>query len=167
MRKTLVLLLLFVGLVCVGVSSGAYANTDRNYSGSSCQPDKGAHAYIDLNNGAYNNPTSTSYKYVWCPVTAMQSSTVNFDEIRVAVYDSYPTGKVRCTAFSKTAGGTTYASSAEDHDVSGGTFSYITFTGSELPNAGSTMYSVISNSLYCRLYPDQAIVGFSVDTVYN
>tara|TARA_R110002096_G_scaffold16898_3_gene57763 strand:- start:28093 stop:28617 length:525 start_codon:yes stop_codon:yes gene_type:complete len=167
--------LLGIALLLLGVSAGsADANTNRRFPGQNCQPDYGAYSTVDLHSDGYTSKSSSS-KLAWCPITGYRTNTVDYDAAYFYVYDAISDGEVSCQMFVKTLTGTSYAGVSETSGLSNTGRITMIFTGSELPNNGAAVYSVVGNSFYCTVPGDSPanpgaysnLRGYVTNTVYN
>jgi hypothetical protein len=165
----------------------AQANTVRYYTGHECQPQTSAdQTYLSLAGHGCRNTATNGPAFAPCggteisvvlPISGNNSDTVDYDGIVVRYYFlAYPK-HFSCTAYAINSSGTVYASSTLTGATNG--YSTMSWSGSTLPNSGSSISNVWAQSIICTIpnsmiegdggacYPngDAFISGYKVDTV--
>jgi len=181
----------------MGLTAPAQANTKRFFSATGCTGNTAGDSTIlaRFKEGCFNyflGPPSYNFSTNLCGPDAMavlsiagnNSDTVDFDTITVNYVNGSLTEPISCTAFVVNASRTTYASSSQNSlfasSLSTSVSGAISWTGSSLPNAGSSIASVRTQSIFCNVpsrYPQMfdgscftssffsALTSYVVDTV--
>jgi hypothetical protein len=186
-----------VAMTLAGLAVSAQASTKRFFSATGCTGNTPADNGIlaRFKEGCFNyflGPPSYDFSTNLCgpdavvalPIIGNNSDTVDFNTITVNYVNGSLTEPISCTAFVMNSAGTVFASSTQNSlfasslttSVSGA----ITWTGSSLPNAGSAISSVRTQTIFCTVpsrYPQMfegscftstflsAITNYQADTV--
>jgi hypothetical protein len=181
----------------IGLVAPAQANTKRFFSATDCTGNTSGDNSIlaRFKEGCFNDflgPPSYNFSTNLCgpdamvvlPIIGNNSDTVDFDGITVNYVNGSLTEPISCTAFVVNSSGTTYASSSQNSlfasSLSTSVSGAISWTGSSLPNAGSSITGARTQSIFCNVpsrYPQMfegscftssffsALTSYVVDTV--